>query len=78
VAPKLLVEKPQWLVWKFESQPGDKKPRKVPYYAGGARRTGEQGSDDDRAQLVSYATAQASRPPAAIAASALRSCRATG
>jgi putative DNA primase/helicase len=60
VAPKLLVEKPQWLVWKFESQPGDKKPRKVPYYAGGARRTGEQGSDDDRAQLVSYATAQAS------------------
>jgi putative DNA primase/helicase len=57
--PQQLLDLKQWLVWKFESQPGDKKPRKVPYYAGGARRHGEQGSDDDRAQLVSYDTAMA-------------------
>jgi putative DNA primase/helicase len=60
MVPQALLDLKQWLVWKFESQPGDKKPRKVPYYAGGARRQGEQGSDDDRAQLVTYETALAS------------------
>jgi putative DNA primase/helicase len=60
MVPQALRDRKQWLVWKFESQPGDKKPRKVPYYAGGARRTGEQGSDDDRASLVTYDTAIAS------------------
>jgi hypothetical protein len=49
--PAELAERPQWLVWKFEERPGDKKPRKVPYYIAGHRRTGEQGTPDDRAKL---------------------------
>ncbi len=56
--PATLAARAQWLVWRFESKPGDKKPRKVPYYVSGARRTGEQGSDADRAALVDLATAR--------------------
>ena len=52
--PSDLTSRKQWLVWRFEQQPGDKKPRKVPYYADGRRRTGEQGSLEDRARLVTY------------------------
>lgn len=47
----------QWLLWRLESKPGDKKPRKVPYYASGKRRTGEQGSPADRVALVTFDTA---------------------
>ena len=57
--PATLAARAQWLLWRFESKPGDKKPRKVPYYVSGARRTGEQGSDADRAALVDLATARA-------------------
>ena len=56
--PESLAVLGQWLVWRFESKPGDKKPRKVPYYVSGARRTGEQGSDADRACLVDLASAR--------------------
>jgi P4 family phage/plasmid primase-like protien len=53
--PDELRLRSQWLVWKFEQKPEDKKPRKVPYYAASAtRRMGTQGSDDDRAKLVGY------------------------
>ena len=45
----------QWLVWQFEQKPGDKKPRKVPYYISGKRRAGVQGSDEDRAALAEFA-----------------------
>ncbi|MFV0370351.1 MAG: DUF5906 domain-containing protein, partial [Azonexus sp.] len=44
----------QWLVWRFEQKPGDKKPRKVPYYLSGKRRMGEQGSGEDRAALGAF------------------------
>lgn len=44
----------QWLVWRFETFAGDKKPRKVPYYVGGPKRTGTQGSQADRAALASF------------------------
>ena len=44
----------QWLVWKFISKPGDKKPRKVPYYVNGSIRSGTQGSDQDRANLATF------------------------
>lgn len=57
--PPTLAARAQWLVWRFESKPGDKKPRKVPYYVSGTRRTGEQGSDADRAALVDLPTARA-------------------
>ena len=50
--PAALRERAQWLVWRYESKPGQAKPAKMPYYANGARRTGTQGSDDDRARLV--------------------------
>lgn len=56
--PLSLAERPQWLVWRFESKPGDKKPRKVPYYVSGKRRTGEQGSEPDRAALVNLPKAR--------------------
>jgi predicted P-loop ATPase len=49
----------QWLVWRFETYPGDKKPRKVPYYCSGRKRRGEQGSAEDRAQLAGFAQARA-------------------
>jgi len=59
--PQSLRERPQWLLWRFEQNPGEKKPRKVPYYANGRRRTGEQGAAADRAALASFeAAAQAS------------------
>ena len=59
VFPSELTSRQQWLLWRFEQQEGDKKPRKVPYYAKGSRRTGEQGSPQDRAKLVDYDTAMA-------------------
>jgi hypothetical protein len=49
--PPSLGSRPQWLVWRFESKDGEKKPRKVPYYVAGRRRTGEQGTPEDRAEL---------------------------
>lgn len=51
-----------WLIWRFEPN-GDKKPRKVPYYACGGRRHGEQGTPEDLAALVTFdeARAQADR-----------------
>ncbi len=52
--PAALRERAQWLVWRFESKQGEPKPRKMPYYANGARRTGQQGSDEDRARLVPF------------------------
>lgn len=53
-APSILKDIRGWLVWKFVSTPGDKKPRKVPYYVSGKVRTGTQGSEADRANLASF------------------------
>lgn len=50
-APAALQALPQWLLWRFELYEGDKKPRKVPYYASGRKRHGEQGSEHDRGEL---------------------------
>lgn len=57
MAPAALSDLPGWLIWKFE--PGDKKPRKVPYYVTGGRRKGAQGSAEDRRQLVTFDAARA-------------------
>lgn len=56
--PAYLAERKQWLVWKLESKPGQTKPAKIPYYAKGTRRVGEQGSDKDRGRLVTLAQAR--------------------
>ena len=55
--PKELTEKNQWLVWRFEQLEGDKKPRKVPYYVNGKKRSGKQGDEADLANLSSYENA---------------------
>jgi len=52
--PALMRERKQWLLWRFETYDGDKKPRKVPYYVTGRKRAKAQGSDDDRAALASF------------------------
>lgn len=57
--PEALRTRPQWLVWRMEEKPGAKKPAKMPYYASGRRRTGEQGSEEDRAALVTFDAALA-------------------
>lgn len=57
--PAELLTRQQWLIWKFVQKPGQKKPSKMPYYASGAVRTGQQGSEEDRRALVDYNTAVA-------------------
>ncbi|WP_428421940.1 VapE domain-containing protein [Methylibium sp.] len=52
--PALMRELKQWLLWRFEPDAKrPEKPRKVPYYASGRRRRGDQGSVQDREDLVS-------------------------
>jgi len=56
--PPELAALPFWLVWKLVPIPGRSKPSKVPFYVGSGReRSGTQGTDEDRAQLVTYAEA---------------------
>lgn len=55
MVPGELKTRRQWLVWRFE--PGEKKPKKMPYYADGTwehRRVGKQGDEQDRRRLVTY------------------------
>jgi len=56
-APAPLRDIPAWLTWRYESFEDEPKPRKVPYYADGARRSGRQGSPEDRARLTTFALA---------------------
>lgn len=57
-APEPLRALPGWLLWRLETYKDDPKPRKVPYYASGARRFGQQGSPQDRANLTTFAAAR--------------------
>ena len=52
--PLGMRERRQWLIYRVESKPGQKKPAKMPYYATGVRRQGEQGAASDREALVSF------------------------
>ena len=56
--PEPLRELPAWLVWRFEQFTGEAKPRKVPYWADGTRRHGQQGAPTDRARLTTFAEAR--------------------
>lgn len=62
--PQAMRERTQWLLYRMEQVEGEPKPRKVPYYASGRRRMGKQGSDEDRAALVTFdqALARLARP----------------
>ena len=56
--PEALKDRPQWLCWKFIQKDQAKKPSKVPFYATTCKpRSGGQGTDDDRANLVDFETA---------------------
>lgn len=52
--PAVLRERKQWLLWRFETYEGDKKPRKVPYWVSGRKRRGDQGGNDDRRELATF------------------------
>lgn len=52
--PPPLRDIPAFLVWKFEPNEGGGKPRKVPYYVGGGRRWGGQGTPRDLARLATF------------------------
>jgi hypothetical protein len=55
--PAPLRDMPYWLVWRFEQFTGEAKPRKIPYWADGTRRHGQQGAPSDRARLTTFAEA---------------------
>lgn len=55
--PTELINRKQWLLWKFEKHENEKKPRKVPYYANGQRRAGKQGEQSDLNNLTTYSQA---------------------
>ena len=59
-APEAIRDLPGWLIWRFEpnDNPGGK-PRKIPYYVSGRKRTGQQGRAEDREQLVTFDAARA-------------------
>lgn len=58
-APAAIRDLPAWVIWRFEDNPGGGKPRKVPYYANGGKRHGEQGGPKDVAHLVTFDAAKA-------------------
>lgn len=57
-APEPLRALPGWLLWRYETYEDEPKPRKVPYYASGTKRFGQQGSPQDRAKLTTFAAAR--------------------
>lgn len=58
-APAAIRDLPAWVIWRFEDNPNGAKPRKVPYYANGGKRTGEQGAPKDVASMVTFDAAKA-------------------
>lgn len=58
-APDALRTLPGWLVWRYEHEEGESKPRKIPYYTNGGRRHGVQGRPEDRQQLTTFDAARA-------------------
>lgn len=46
-----------WLLFRLHEKPGGEKFDKVPHYANGRRRSGQQGSEDDLAQLADFGEA---------------------
>lgn len=50
--PSELAARQQWLLWKYEWDEKRSAWLKVPYYPGGGRRAGDQGTDRDRMRLA--------------------------
>lgn len=57
-APAAIRDLPAWVIWRLEHHDGEAKPRKVPYYANGSKRTGQQGGPEDVAKLVTFDAAK--------------------
>jgi hypothetical protein len=57
--PQILTSLNSWLVWRLVKQDGEQKPRKVPYYVGNGEPRSNNGTPEDRAQLVLYERAAA-------------------
>lgn len=57
-APAAIRDLPAWVIWRLEHHEGEPKPRKVPYYASGGKRAGQQGGPDDVAKLVTFDAAK--------------------
>lgn len=57
--PSALTSLSAWLVWRLVEQEGGQKPRKVPYYVGSGKPRSNNGTPEDRAQLVAYERAAA-------------------
>jgi RecA/RadA recombinase len=56
--PPALRDVKAWLCWRLVQKPGEKKPRKLPFYPGGGAREHAHGSPEDRAKLVTFAEAR--------------------
>jgi hypothetical protein len=56
--PEPLRDLPYWLMYRLEQFAGEAKARKIPYWADGGRRHGEQGSPFDLDKLTTFAVAQ--------------------
>ena len=52
--PAELLAAKTWLVWRLVQIPGEKKPKKIPYYIDGRAREGDHGSEADLQALVSF------------------------
>ena len=48
-----------WLMWRYEHHENEPKPRKIPYYASGQKRSGQQGGPEDRRHLTTFDAARA-------------------
>ena len=57
--PSEIADLPAWLMWRMEYREGEDKPRKVPYYVNGQRRSGTQGAPADRQALTTFGAARA-------------------
>jgi hypothetical protein len=54
VVPYELKARKLWLLWREEPDEDKDKPKKVPYWANGRKRSGKQGSPADVANLVTF------------------------
>ena len=56
--PEPLWHLPGWLMWRYEQFEGEAKPRKIPFWADGTRRHGQQGGPQDRDRLTTFVAAR--------------------
>lgn len=56
--PSELRTLPAWVTWRYEHHEDEPKPRKVPYYVTGQRRSGKQGAPEDRRQMATFDAAR--------------------